>query len=427
MTQHPPGYYVVAAGLFKLVGAGGWRYDHALLLLRALSALIVAAVVPACCYLATRQVTGSEAAGRTAAFFPLLIPQLAYIGGAVNNDCAAIATAAIVWALLLTVTSSGPTTRRLILLGVALGVACWTKGTALTLLPAVPVAVAMAYRRTRGGSLRNWAVPAGIATAGCLGLAVVLGGWWWVVNLLRYGALQPPAVPTPLVEGQARDFAGFLLVFVQRLRWTLIAEVGGREPTVLYPMTVVLATGFAVLCLIGLISRRRFAERLVMLASILPTVGVLIETTYRAHQLTKGFPGIQGRYLFVLVVPVAVLFAAGVLRLAALVRMPTRWLPPAVALAAVAVALLGLTLAFQVYYSDGTSWGAAFDRFAAWAPVSPLVMAGLASAFGLSALTLAWVMGAGSGDESPPEQVNESTRPGTGAGAIRPTQVAGTA
>lgn len=413
MTQHPPGYYAVAAAVYDLAGAGDWRYDHALLLLRAFSALTVAAVVPVCCYLATRAMTGREPLAKAAAFVPLLIPQLAYIGGAVNNDGAVIATAAIVWTLLLQITCWGPTPRRLVLLGVAVGAACWTKGTALTLLPAVPLALAIAYRRTRGGPLRQWALPAVVATLASLGLAFVLGGWWWAVNLLRYGTLQPPAVPTPLIEGEARNLAGFAVVFVTRLRWTLIGEMGGREPQVLYLLTATVAWTFLVLCLIGLVSRRRLPERLVIVISIVLTVGVLFSTAYTAHQLTKGFPGIQGRYLFVLVVPVAVLFVVGLARVTALVRLPERWLPAVTALPAVLVALLGLAMGFRVYYGGGGgAWGPDVDRFIAWAPVPPHAIVALVGVFALSCLALAWVLGAewGTGRRAAPssEQVNDA-------------------
>jgi small subunit ribosomal protein S36 len=345
-------------------------------------------------------VTGDESVARTAAFVPLLIPQLAYIGGAVNNDGAAIAATAVVWTLLMTLTRSGPTPRRLILLGVALGAAFWTKGTALTLLPAVPLALAIAYRRSRPGPLRRWAPPAALATFGSLGLALAVGGWWWAVNLVRYGTLQPAAVATPLIEGHARDLGGFLVAFLARLRWTLIGEVGGREPQVFYLMTVVVAWVFVVLGLVGLASRRRLGERLVMLASIVPTVGVLFSTAYKGHQLTKGFPGIQGRYLFVLVVPVVILVAVGLARVAALVRLPVRWLPPVTALAAVGIALLGLALGFRVYYGgNGGPWGADVDRFIAWAPVPPSAILSLIGLFALSVLVLAWVLGAGRSSE----------------------------
>ena len=30
MTQHPPGYYGVAAVVYDLLGAGDWRYDRAM-------------------------------------------------------------------------------------------------------------------------------------------------------------------------------------------------------------------------------------------------------------------------------------------------------------------------------------------------------------------------------------------------------------
>ena len=246
MTQHPPGYYGVAAAVYDVVGAGEWRYDRAVYLLRALTALMIAATVPACCYVAGRALTGRETVGKIAAFVPLLIPQLQFIGGSVTNDGASIAAAAVAWAVLLTITSSGPTRRRLLFLAVAVAAACWTKGTALTLLPCVPLGIALAYRRTLGGELRRWGVPALRAAAGTLGLAFVLGGWWWALNLVRYGRIQPSGAPTRTQDGTVVDRFQYLQIFFERLRWTFFGEVGVREPAPLAALTLTLAVFFIV-------------------------------------------------------------------------------------------------------------------------------------------------------------------------------------
>jgi 4-amino-4-deoxy-L-arabinose transferase-like glycosyltransferase len=394
MTQHPPGYYAVAAAVYDLAGAGGWRYDHALLLLRGLTALMIGASVPVCCYVAARALTGRESVGRIAAFVPLLIPELHFIGGGVTNDGATIAASAVLWALLLTVTCSGPTRTRLLVLAVAMAAACWTKGTALSLLPCVPLGIALAYRRARGPGLRRWALPALGAAVGTSVLAFLLGGWWWALNLLRYGRLQPAGFEIKAADGDVLGVGEYLQVFLPRIRWTFFGEVGGREPRALGPLTVALTVCFLVFCVAGLLSRHRLADRLLILIGLGLTAGALFATTYGAHVLTKGLPGIQGRYLFVLLVPIATLFAAGVASLFGLLRVRARWLPPVVALVGLGVTTTGLALGFRVFYAaPGNSQAQALDRFRGWAAWPPALVAGLLGSFVLGSLALAWVSG----------------------------------
>ncbi|MEA2493834.1 MAG: hypothetical protein QOJ29_1745, partial [Thermoleophilaceae bacterium] len=154
-------------------------------------------------------------------------------------------------------------------------------------------------------------------------------------------------------------------------------EVGGREPPSLDVLTAVLAIAFAVLCLIGVLVLRRAGNQLVVLLGIGTTTALLFHTTYTAHLATGGLPGIQGRYLYVLLVPISVLLAAAVARLSALVRLPARWLRAAVAAGAVAVALLGAALGLFVFSGRAAAGGpAAAGRFLAWAvwPPSAIVL-----------------------------------------------------
>lgn len=394
MTQHPPGYYGLAAGVYDLVGAGEWRYDRAVFLLRALTAFMLAVTLPVCCFVAARALTGRETVGRIAAFVPLLIPQLHFIGGSVTNDGASIAAASVTWAVLLTVTCSGPTRRRLLVLAVAVAAACWTKGTALTLLPCVPIGIAVAYRRAQGGGIRRWGRPALFAGVGTLGLAFVLGGWWWALNILRYGKVQPAGSPSLPQEGAVLDRLDFLQVFLERMRWTFFGEVGVREPPQLGALTGVLAVVFVACCVVGVLSRRRIGDRLLLLLAFGLTVVVLFSTTYAAHVVTKGLPGIQGRYLFVLLVPIAVLFAAGAVSLVERFRLRGEVLLPGVALAGVAVPLLAVGIGFSIFYAaPGQSWGDAVDLFLGWAAWSPPVLAAPVVAVGACALVLAWLLG----------------------------------
>lgn len=392
MTQHPPGYYAVAALVYDALGAGEWRYDRAMFLLRALTALTIAGTVPACCYVAGRALTGRSSVGEVAAFVPLLIPVLHFIGGGVTNDGAAIATTAVMWAALFTITCSGPTRKRLLVLAIAVAAACWTKGTAVAVLPAVPLAIAVAYRRARGGTLRHWGRPALIAAAGTSGLAFLLGGWWWALNLIRYGRVQPAAYQVPGGgDVELLSLPEFALTFLARIRWTFFGEVGPREHASLRALTMALAILFVVLVAAGLFSRRRLGDRLVILLAAGASVGVLFATTYSGHLQTNRLQGIQGRYLFVLLVPIAVLVAVGLTRIAPRLRFRASWLLPGIALAGFGVSAAGIALGFRIYYAvPGRPVGEAIDRYLAWAAWPPTVLGGLLAAFLLTGLALVW-------------------------------------
>jgi hypothetical protein len=409
MTQHPPGHYAVAALVYDVLDAREWRFDHALFLLRALTALMIALTVPTCCYVATRALSGSETLGRIAAFVPLLVPQLQYLAGVVTNDGATIATTAVMWAVLFTVMASGPTRKRLLLLAVAIAAACWSKGTAVSLVPVVPVAIAIAYRRHCGGPLRRWGPRALAASAGTLVLAFVLGGWWWAVNLVRYGRLQPSAYPIPEGDPARLGPLEYALVFLRRIHRSFFGDLGVGETPALHGMTLSLAVVFVVACTIGLVSRRGVAERLLISASAAIVVGILGAANYSAHLQSGRLPGIQGRYLFVLIVPIAALVVIGLARIARLLHLGDRWFAALCATAGLGITALGLGTAFRLYHEErGRPLGEALDRFAGWAPWPPGVLVGLLSAALVVAVALACVLPGRSNRRTPELQVTET-------------------
>jgi hypothetical protein len=281
----------------------------------------------------------------------------------------------------------------LLLLAVAVGAACWTKGTALTLLPGVPVAIAIAYRRARAGTVRTWGPPALAAAAGVLGLAFVLGGWWWAVNMVRYGRLQPAAYLVPHGTWPRLDVGQFLGVAADRMRWSFFGDLGVLHAPSLNVLTATLTLLFAVFCALGLVARARIGDRLLIALGGCTITGILLTTAYRAHLESHSVQGLQGRYLFVLVVPIAACFAAGLARIAPVVRLADRWQPLAVLVAGATVTVLGLILGFRLYYAvHGESWAASFHRFLGWSAWPLPVVAGLATAFVAAVVLAAWVL-----------------------------------
>jgi 4-amino-4-deoxy-L-arabinose transferase-like glycosyltransferase len=399
MTQHPPGYYAATALIYKIVGAEDWRFDRAIFFLRALTALTIAVSVPVCVYVATREITGRESLGRMAAFLPLFIPQLGFIGGAVTNDGLTVAVAAVLTALLVKVMGSGPTFGRLAAIAVTVAVGCWTKGTVIPLIAAVPVALVVARYRRRADGARSWWVLGVRDTFLTLGAAFVLGGWWWALNLVRYGTLQPAGMGIPIAaDAPLLSVGQYADVFQWRVSASYFGDIGLLEAPMPPALTRTLTYAFLALALVGLWSRRRIAERVVFILLSVPTAAILFVRGYEAHVQTHNLPGLQGRYLFVLLVPTLALVAIGLGRVVRLVRVPSVVLVPAVALVGLLIALAGLLLGFRTYYLPaGQSLGFAIDHFLGWSAWSWPVMATLPALAIAMLLALAFRMGRDSG------------------------------
>jgi hypothetical protein len=117
-------------------------------------------------------------------------------------------------------------------------------------VPSTGLAAGPAPRRGRIGALVGslpW-VPATIAVGG--GLA--LGGWWWVRNYVRYGAVQPngwgvdPPRREPLLLPDS--FLTWFWYFVRTMTGRFWSGLGMFEPPQLAPVAVVLATVVVGVC-----------------------------------------------------------------------------------------------------------------------------------------------------------------------------------
>jgi 4-amino-4-deoxy-L-arabinose transferase-like glycosyltransferase len=398
MTQHPPGYYGLTASAYVVAGAEDWRYDRAIYFLRALTALTIAATVPISCYVVTRELTGHDGLAQAASFLPLLIPQLGFIGGTVTNDGVAIAVAALLATAVIKLTGSGPSRHRLVVLALVVAAAFWTKGTALTLIPAVPVAIAIAHRRAQTTKLSPWSHGFLRDTVLVLGSAFLLGGWWWAVNLIRYGTLQPAGHPTPIGTVPRLSVTEFFEVFQSRMSVSYFGDIGFLEAPMPDALTRPLTIVFVVLTLMGLISRRRLGDRLVMALSMTLAVGGTFFATYSSHLATNNLAGLQGRYLFIVLVPTLALVAAGLWLVIGWLHPSSSTVIAMVAATGSAISFLGLLLGFQTYYLEsGRSVGLALDRLLGWSPWPWRPLAGLAvMALGFL-VVLAYSLGRGDG------------------------------
>lgn len=364
MTQHPPGYYAAQAAVYVALGADDWRWDRQLMLMRLVSAAMVGGL-PLLAFLTVRRLSGSAAVGSAAAYLPLAVPQLAHVGSSVGNDALVVLLGAgLVTALSYLLTGSRP---RLILLAVAvsLGLGLLTKGLVLPLVPATAVALVLGLRRT-GLSWSATALRSLLTLTG----AFAIGGWWWLLNLLRYGTLQPngQGVDRPRAGPSVGvlDFAGR---FVEQVNTSFWGTFGWLE----LPLPGLVTTGLAVIAAVLVIAA--FADRAarvpLLALGLLPLVSVvaLFVSLYAVHLRDGRFNGTQGRYLFGSLLVLLAAAAIGASVLGRLARVPDRWLVPLVALGSAAVAVYGGWAAFRGFYVDtGIDLSSAWATMAAWSP-----------------------------------------------------------
>lgn len=379
MVQHPPGFYGLAAGALKLVpGSNGWAYDQTVLFLRLLCALLVAPV-PLLAYAFVRVVGGTTRVGTTAAALPLLAPQLERVGASVNNDSLLILTTSVCTVLLARVMRDDLRWRTAVWLGVALGIALFTKGFALVLIPCV----ALAYLVKR-----RW-----LLGLGSLAVAFVLGGWWWLHNLVSYGRIQPDGIPglrarilgppRPDLPFSVGDFLWGAYLRLSVRFWGSLGINYAAPETFPKVLTHVFAAASLVLLVAGVLRLRRLRGVLVV-SAVLPflgTLAIVVAGIWGTYSYSRAFGGAQGRYLFGVMAALSAVVALGLHAL-----LPRRAVVHRVA--PVAVVALGLLLQLDaVRYVLRVNWlpapGAphrlqtALDGIRAFSPVSGGVPVGV--------------------------------------------------
>lgn len=379
MPQHPPLYHE-AMGLVLRVeralvpGDRAPPLDREVGLLRLVNVLMLLPL-PALAWLTARRMGADDRAALVASVLTLGLPQLAHIGASVNNDNLLTLLAAAMAPLLAGVARGRRGLRVDLALGALLGLAFLTKAFALCLVPWVVAAYAF------GGLARadRRAALVGLVRVGAL--SAVLGGWWWVRNLVRFGEPAPTSenltrteVRRP--EGFTPDLADWSTKFVGRMASRTWSWVGFGTPKALLPGEVVgLLLALVVVAFVVAVVMARGGDgprRWDLLLTLVPVAVLLVFVARRAwglHVTTGAFAFVQGRYLFCGVVPLMAAVAVGWERLA------RRWAP----LAALAIALA--TQVWSLHRVLAMSWagstdGARIGSLLAWSPwPSPLVIA----------------------------------------------------
>jgi small subunit ribosomal protein S36 len=366
MTQHPPLYYSLLAGIVYVVpGDSGWAWDQGVGFLRMINVLLLAPI-PVLAWAAVRPLTRSTVSPIAAAMVPLLIPGLSRVGGTINNDNLLTLLAGILTVLLVHVCLGNLRLRMAIAVGTVTGLALLTKGWAL----AFPLIVAFAYlvgwRRTRGSLPWKPALSAQL-------VAFAVGGWWWVANWVRFGEVRPngygqegweqlrgPKAPDSL----PRDTVEFLRGFAERLGQRSVAWLGRLEPP-LFPfrLALVVMVIMALGVVFAFVLRRRAEISLGVAAlGVLPTIAILsmmMITSYDSWKDYLIFMGAQGRYLYPGIVGLALVVAVG---FSAALSHSRRWLLLGILALAGIIQYVAANIIADTFWSPRGSGGLRVDR-----------------------------------------------------------------
>lgn len=358
MSQNPPTYWLVAAGILRLIRFGAHDWATSVLVLRLFDVALVTAL-PVLVWATVRRVTRSP---RTALVAPLLlfaVPQLAQVAAGVTSWAPMILLGAVlVWlsVRVLTGDRSWWTTA-----GLAVAVTGLAAISALGLL-AVPFVVLVfvlardqrTARDQRPASdprdQRPWRRSA--LHAGVVVVAVAaVSGWWWVRTLLVSGTLLPDALrgvttvqPYPSGGANPGAFAG--------RQWDgLTASFFGDFGANQWPLPPVVVDALAIVGLVALgwsYARRGAGRRVMTIALLWPLLIVVATLAYnwRNYLGTHQGNGLQGRFLFVGVV--ALVLSQAVAWRALVVRPELRRrLARIAAVGSFAIALYGIGIAYR--------------------------------------------------------------------------------
>lgn len=301
MTQHPPTYYVLAAGVLHLVHFESLHPSAALFAVRLLGALFVLPL-PALAWATVRRVTRSPKAAVTGAFAVLAVPQLASIGASVSNDAPVMLFAATTVWLAVRVLTGDRRLRTTVALAVSLGVAILWKGTALPLIPFVGVALFLGAAGTAGRTGVGTRV---VRTLWPLALAAVIGAWWWLRNLVVFHTLQPNGFeslrpPKPFPAGTGPDPVQFANVSWSTIARTFWGSFGGRAQWIISPVVFETATVLALGAILVWAFRRAPGLRVAIALAVLPATILVMQTSnsWGSYLSTTFVGATQGRYYF---------------------------------------------------------------------------------------------------------------------------------
>lgn len=328
-SHQPPLYYLAATPIY--LAARSLPVAEQVIVLRIFS-LLLGSVLLALAYAIVRQIFPRNVPLQLAVpAFIALVPQHIAMTAAVNNDTfAEVVLAAMLLAVVRLVVGrdGGFSLRAALLFGVLVGAVLLTKTTIYAAILLIPVALLLrTWQDKRGGELLRAALP---FLAVILAIAVVVASWWFIRNMIVYGAGDPTGLQRHdvVVIGQPRAgafdstaakhffFTSFKSFWAQ-LGWMGV-PANNRTYVLLAALTIAACAG------LFLFAARRIArpaslsvaQRASLVILLLTFAFVFLEMF--VYNLTFIQP--QGRYLFPALIPIGTFFVLGLQELAVVRR-----------------------------------------------------------------------------------------------------------
>lgn len=379
MTQHPPTAYLVGAAALRVAHYGDLRWDRAVEVLRLVDVLWVTAL-PLLAWATVRRLTRSPRAALVGALALFATPQLASIASSVSNDAPVMLLGAVVTWLATRMLTGDLRRRTLLGLGVALGALIWMKGTGLPAIPFVAVVVLVA-----GSGAVPFLRRLG-RTVVVLGVAALVGAWWWLHNLVTYHQLQPNGYeqyhpPMAFPPGEGPRLLTFLDVSWGTITRTFWGSPGGSAQVTIGAVLTAVLTVVALGVVLVWGFRRGPERRAVVCLAVFPALLVAGQTWTSAHAyLTTTFvSATQGRYYFPAIVCLIAISAVAWRRIP---RTPggRRALATLLAVGSVVIGWYGLAVVAAWFWNAarGPLTTAGIERFTAGGPVPVWFVAVLA-------------------------------------------------
>lgn len=381
-AQHPPLFYVAAALTSEVVTLPVEDPNLALRLWSfRLISVLASAALPITYFLIASELTTDRWIRLSSALVPLAIPGITLRNGPmINTDALLILFMSISILFAVRVAKRDLTVATSVGLGLSTGLGALSKGHALLIIPVLVVAYFIPVvrdRRLTGQWLKSVALSGGIS--------LVVGGWWWIRNLIVYGAVQPlrrvgPDEPPPfewlewLTDAIYRVVAGF---------WGGGIALRGRSyMTFFWILTILLILG----CVVGWVrSRDRTSSSVSALYLLLLIPAVFLSSALISAQ-RGDVRGIQGRYFYPGLAGIAPLV---VLAVAGITRRASRWLPAAFAAGSLAMTLISTRFMFFRYWSStGSGWDDRWSDVLATAPLPGAIETGVLVFTAMSFLAL---------------------------------------
>lgn len=348
-AQHPPAYYTLMAGAYKLVR--GQPLPDRVWWLRLLSVALASLAVPGT-YLLGRAVFGDSARGAGAAALMSAMPGVMMTSARVSNEALAVALGAAVLAVMASAKQNP------VLIGVLLGLMLLTKAYFLTTALAVFgwLAVEAWRSRSRASACRLLLVAVPV---------LAIAGWWYWETWRATGSLS----------GEEHDVAFHRLGFgewlqaARRVNWMGALDTNfcthiwaggwsylGVRSWIYHAFALLAVAGAAGAAWVVIRYKSAAAKRgAVNLAAVRMTIVLLVVfglglayhavTIYAAH----GVSAVNGWYIDCLVAGEAVLWALGLMVFLPRARQP--YVFPVLSLAFLAVDVFAMHIYLLPYYA----------------------------------------------------------------------------